>query len=254
LGENSSGSFLRRVEMRVKAVISYNGNLFYGFQKQKETNQTVTNRVEDALKKININSDIIGSGRTDRGVHATGQVIDFEVPKYWSDLKKLKTSLNRILEGVKIKHIIKVDDKFHSRFSAKKRVYRYVFKTTKLSLFEEDFISYYNSFDMDKLQDGLDILIGTHDFGFLIKQGSYTHTNIRTIYQAFYKQRKNYHFIYFTANGFLRAQVRMMINLVMLYAQGKISRDDIVSQLNLKHRITTKLAPPQGLYLARVLY
>ena len=240
--------------MRVKAVISYNGNLFYGFQKQKETNQTITNKIEEALKRLNINSDIIGSGRTDRGVHATGQVIDFELPHYWSDLKKLQTSLNRILEGIEIKHISRVNNNFHSRFSAKKRIYRYVFKSNKPSLFEKDFISYYNNFDTDKLQEGLNILVGTYDFSFLIKQGSQTHTNIRTIYKAIYKKRENYHFIYFCANGFLRAQVRMMINLVMLYAQDKISRDDIISQLNLRYKITTKLAPPQGLYLARVLY
>jgi len=240
--------------VRVKAVISYNGNLFYGFQKQKETKQTVTNQIEDALRRLNIDSNIVGSGRTDRGVHASGQVIDFELPKYWSDLERLKIAMNRVLDGIEIKHIIEVDNLFHSRFSAKKRVYRYIFKTNKPSLFEKDFVSHYDRFDSDKLQEGLDILIGTHDFSFLIKQGSYTHTNIRTIYKAFYKKSRNYHFIYFTANGFLRAQVRMMINLVMLYAQNKITKDDVVSQLNLKRKVTSKLAPPEGLYLARVLY
>ncbi len=117
--------------MRVKGVIEYDGSKFYGFQKQKNIKNTITQKIEDTLKKLNINSEIRGSGRTDRGVHASNQVIDFEVPLFWEDLKKLQNSLNRGLKYIRFKKIIKVDENFHSRFSAKKRVYRYIFKTSK---------------------------------------------------------------------------------------------------------------------------
>ncbi|MBL0721935.1 MAG: tRNA pseudouridine(38-40) synthase TruA, partial [Sulfurovum sp.] len=95
--------------MNVKAVISYDGGFFSGFQKQNSTQQTVTTQIENALKSLNISSKIIGSGRTDAGVHATGQVINFTLPYYWSDLYRLKEALNRKLHHIFIKRISEVD-------------------------------------------------------------------------------------------------------------------------------------------------
>ena len=70
---------------RVKAVIAYDGGSFRGFQKQKSTKNTITTAIETALYSLGIKSKIRGSGRTDAGVHATGQVIDFEIPDFWID-------------------------------------------------------------------------------------------------------------------------------------------------------------------------
>ena len=86
--------------MRVKAVIAYDGTHFKGFQKQTSTKQTITTATETALKSLGIQSEIRGSGRTDAGVHATGQIIDFELPPFWRDLKKLKIELNRKLKYI----------------------------------------------------------------------------------------------------------------------------------------------------------
>jgi len=81
--------------MRVKAVISYDGSQYQGFQKQKSTKMTISTAIEEALASLQIDSPIVGSGRTDAGVHATGQVIHFELPDFWNDLEKLKLNLNR---------------------------------------------------------------------------------------------------------------------------------------------------------------
>ena len=240
--------------MRVKAVIAYDGAFFRGFQQQKDTKNTVTTAIQDALFSIGILSPIRGSGRTDRGVHASNQVIDFELPLFWQDLVKLKEVLNKKLKYIHIKHISKVDNNFHARFSAKKRVYRYIFKTTTPSIFEARYISYYKPFDKSKLQESLELFVGEHDFSNFIKTGSITHTNIRTIYRAFYKQYHNYHIIYFEANGFLRSQVRMMIEVSMSVAQNRLTIQQQLEQLKLQNRHSTRLAPPEGLYLARVVY
>jgi len=80
--------------MRVKATIAYDGSAFYGFQRQTNTPQTVTGQIEAVLKQLHIDTQIVGSGRTDRGVHATGQVIHFDLPDYWQDLEKLRTICN----------------------------------------------------------------------------------------------------------------------------------------------------------------
>ncbi len=240
--------------MNVKAVISYDGGFFSGFQKQNSTQQTVTTQIENALKSLNINSKIIGSGRTDAGVHATGQIINFNLPNYWRDLKKLKEALNRKLNHIFIKLISKVDKDFHARFSAKRRVYRYVFKDKKPSIFEENYISYYSLFNKDILKEALKLFEGIHDFKFFYKTGSPIHTTVREIYKTRYIKRGDYHFIYFEANGFLRAQVRMMIEAIMLTSNNILTILELKEQIDCKKRYIDRLSSPKGLYLARIIY
>ncbi|GIT98342.1 tRNA pseudouridine(38-40) synthase TruA [Sulfurovum sp. TSL1] len=240
--------------MRVKAVISYDGSHYQGFQKQKSTKMTVSSAIEEALSSLQIDSPIVGSGRTDAGVHATGQVIHFDLPDFWHDLEKLKRNLNRKLTDISFKHISVASNDFHARFSAKKRVYRYVFKTHKPSVFEQKYISYYKSFDPILLISALKIFEGKHDFNFFHKTGTITHTTVREIYRATYMERDGYHFIYFEANGFLRSQVRMMVDTAMLCAKGDMSITQLQEQLSCQKKYTTKLAPPEGLYLARIIY
>jgi len=240
--------------MRVRAVIAYDGGYFKGFQKQKSTNNTITGHIEKALSSLGIHDAIKGSGRTDAGVHATGQVIDFTLPDFWQDLEKLKNALNQKLKYISFKHISFVSDDFHSRFSAKKRIYRYVFKSNIPSIFEQNHVGYYPFFNQELLTNALKLFEGEHDFSNFIKTGSITHTNIRHIYKAHYKSFNNYHIIYFEANGFLRSQVRMMVEAVMQVALGTLTLKELEAQLALTKRYITKLAPPEGLYLARIIY
>ena len=240
--------------MRVKAVIAYDGSAFQGFQKQTRTNNTVTTAIESALSDLQITSAITGSGRTDAGVHASGQVIHFDLPEFWSDLNRLRTSLNRKLTTVQFKHISPAADDFHARFDAKKRIYRYLFKESEPSVFERKYLSHYSGFDRDILKKALSMFKGEHDFLFFHKTGSDIHTTVREIYDTHYRQQGSYHFIYFTANGFLRSQVRMMVEAAMLCAQNRLSIEQLHEQIDAKQQHHTRPAPPQGLYLARILY
>ncbi len=240
--------------MRVKAVVSYDGSSYRGFQKQKSTKQTIAAAIELALRSLNIDCDITGSGRTDAGVHASGQVIHFDLPAFWTNLDNLKQRINQQLRDIRVKHICKVDDDFHARFTAKKRVYRYVFKTSEPSVFEQKYISQYSPFDATLLQEILQMFVGSHDFNFFRKTGTDTHTSIREVYTARYISRGDYHFIYITANGFLRSQVRMMIAVAMQCTHKELTPVQLLEQLTCKTKHSTKLAPPEGLYLARILY
>jgi tRNA pseudouridine38-40 synthase len=242
------------MDKRVKAIVAYDGGYFKGFQKQKSTKNTITGEIERALKSLGITDDIRGSGRTDAGVHATGQVIDFTLPLFWKDLSKLKIALNRKLTYISFKHISFVEEDFHSRFSAKKRLYRYVFKTKEPSIFEQNHVAHYPPFNKILLIQALKCFEGEHDFSNFIKTGSITHTNIRKIYKASYKSFNNYHIIYFEANGFLRSQVRMMVEGAMQVALETWSLKELQKQLKKEAKNMTKLAPPEGLYLARILY
>ena len=240
--------------MRVKAVIAYDGSQYLGFQKQKSTTNTITYAIEKALRSLQITSNIVGSGRTDAGVHATGQIIHFDLPAFWYDLNKLKINLNRKLHDIQFKHISTVSPDFHARFSAKKRLYRYVFKHKKPSVFEQKYISYYHNFNVTILKKALKSFEGEHDFSYFHKTGTDTHSNIRKIYKTKYIERNGYHYIYFQANGFLRSQVRMMVGAAMSCAKEELSEDKLQEQLNCQVKHSSCLAAPEGLYLARIHY
>lgn len=241
--------------MRVKAVIAYDGSAFYGFQRQTSTPLTVTGVIEKALRTLQIETSVVGSGRTDRGVHATGQVIHFDLPDYWHDLAKLKHILNRRLSAVSIRSLTTADEAFHARFDAKKRRYRYLFKTDKLNVFERNYLGCYPAaFNTQKLAEGLKLFQGEHDFRYFHKTGSLPHTTVRTIFHARYYNYRNLHVITLEANGFLRSQVRMMVEGSMQYALGRLSKEALLEQLDGKCQYLTQLAPASGLYLAKIIY
>ncbi len=241
--------------MRVKAVIAYDGSAFYGFQRQTSTPLTVTGVIEKALRTLQIETSVVGSGRTDRGVHATGQVIHFDLPDYWHDLVKLKHILNQRLSAVSIRSLTTVDETFHARFDAKKRRYRYLFKTDPLNVFERNYLGYYpTAFDTYKLTEALRLFEGEHDFCYFHKTGSQPHTTVRTIFRAQYYNYRNIHIVTFEANGFLRSQVRMMVEGSMQYALGRLPKKALCEQISAKGQYLTQLAPASGLYLAKIVY
>jgi len=240
--------------MRVKAVIAYDGTDFEGFQRQTRTANTVTGAIEAALRNLQIDSPVTGSGRTDAGVHATGQVIHFDLPSYWHDLKKLRDHLNGRLEGIIIKHITPVPDGFHARYDARRRIYRYLFSVQTPHLFLRRYVAHIPVRDFALLSEALTAFEGRHDFGYFKKTGSPTHDDIRTVYRAYIKDLGTCHAIYIEADGFLRAQVRMMLSAAFDVADGKLSLEALTEQIHRTVRHTTRLAPPQGLYLARVIY
>jgi len=241
--------------VRVKAIIAYDGSSFEGFQRQTRTKNTIQTKIEDTLFSLGINSKIIASGRTDRGVHATGQVIHFDLPLYWQnrDLNSLKHFINRRLDGIYFKSIKEVDDKFHARYSAKRRVYRYIFKD-EVSVFERNYISKLSILDFNLLNRALSCFVGEHNFSLFKKSGSITNSDIRVIYRAFAIKRGEFNIIYFCANGFLRSQVRMMVDSASKVANYRLSLDELKSQIDEVKRYNSSLAPANGLYLAKVIY
>jgi tRNA pseudouridine38-40 synthase len=239
--------------MRVKAVIAYDGSRFYGFQRQPDV-PTVVNTLESALERLHIRSDVVGSGRTDRGVHATGQVVHFDVPAYWNDLHKLRTHLNRQLDAVFIRSVQAVSDHFHARYDAVTRSYRYIFATRELSVFERAYVARFDPFDPERLRKALRLFEGTYDFAAFHKSGSEPTTTVRTIVRTGYYTKGDYHILVFTGNAFLRSQVRLMTAAVMQAATGKISFEEIEAQLRNERATIRTPAPAQGLYLSRVTY
>jgi tRNA pseudouridine38-40 synthase len=236
--------------MRCSLKIAYNGTHFLGSQQQKESKNTVLGQLLIVLKQINITPKIVASGRTDKGVHATGQVCHIDIPEFWSDLVKLKRVLNSMLPpSISVVAIKKESDTFHARYDAKRRVYRYIIKNTNSNPFENDFVTFLNKVDFQKLQKDMQLFVGEHDFRYFMRTGGGSDSSIREIYRSFAYRYKDYIVLNFEANGFLRTQIRFMVSSVL-----NLTQEQIIEQLECKKRYKIKPAPSNGLYLAKIKY
>ena len=240
--------------MNLKFVLAYDGSLFQGSQKQPN-GKTIENKLLNAFKRININTKILLSGRTDKEVHATGQVFNCIVPEFWNDLLKLKTVLNRNLpNAIKIRNISIVEDDFHSRFHARKRVYRYILTTKEINPFNQKYITHVPSVNEDLIKRAIKIFEGVHDFEYFHKQGSDKDVTIREIYNTYFYKHKDIYVFKFVANSYLRSQIRLMVGFLLRISEGKLSIDDLKEQLNMKKELFKIPASANGLYLAKVIY
>ncbi|MCK5295123.1 MAG: tRNA pseudouridine(38-40) synthase TruA [Arcobacteraceae bacterium] len=240
--------------MTIKLTISYDGSKFNGSQKQPNT-ITVQGELDNSLKQLGINSKTNFSGRTDKDVHASSQVVSCTIPTYWNDLNKLKSKLNHILHNsIKIKSIIEVDNNFHARFSAKKRSYRYIISKNRLTAFNCNYMHFKKDIDIKLLKKISSLFIGVHDFEYFSKKGSEPISTIREIYSIKIYEYKDLIVINFNANSYLRSQIRMIVDFLLKISDNKLTLEDLKNQLNKKKLVSWTLAPPNGLYLSRINY
>lgn len=241
----------------IKAVIEYDGADFHGFQIQPNTRtvqQTVQKTISGLLK---VETKVCGAGRTDAGVHATGQVINFRIENGFPP-ENLCTALNGILPGdVKIRNIEVVDDNFNARYSAKSRTYVYVILNRQQP---SAYLSRYTwnvrqPLDIEKMKGAASRLIGSHDFSSF---GTPDHTSgsaIRQLSCLSVWRRKDAVFLKIRANAFLRGMARAMTGVLVEVGQGKRQPSDLDRILeNCDRQCSGVTAPPQGLYLTRVEY
>ncbi len=240
--------------MNVKFNISYDGSLYKGSQRQPEGG-TVEDELLKVFKRINIETKIVLSGRTDKEVHATGQVFNCQIPEFWSDFVKLKDVLNRQLpSSIKINSLMKVNENFHSRFHAKKRVYRYLVTTKPTTPFNNKFVTYEENINEELISDAIKEFIGEHDFRYFHKMGSDKDITVREVFNASFYKYKGVYVFRFEANSYLRSQIRLMVGFLLQISRKKLTKEDLIEQLNLKKHIYKVPALPNGLYLAKIKY
>lgn len=243
--------------MRIKCIISYNGANYFGFQTQnKEEMNSIQDEIEKVLSKIfDTHIDIHASGRTDRGVHALGQVIHFDVDEENVDLYRLRYSINCMLpKDIFIKQMEVVNEEFHSRFSAKTKTYRYIINQNERSVILDKLVyNYSRKLDIEKLKEGMKVFIGTHSFHNFCtnNEGDY----VRTITSFTLEEKEGYLIFNITGNGFRRYMVRMIIGTLIEVGLGNLSCDEIKRLLDNDemNRVRYK-APSEGLYLVEVYY
>ena len=232
--------------VKLKLVYSYDGSKFSGSQSQPH-GRGVEDVLRAALGRVGIFAPLISSSRTDKGVHALRQVSCVECTVHW-ELPRLKELINRhCAPYIFVQHISPVPRDFHPRYDAVARCYRYVLNHGRPSPFLSDFCVFYPRVDLAALNAALANFVGEHDFSEFMKSGSDIKSPVRELYVARAYSFRNLTLINFKANGFLRAQVRLMVaNAIKSVQSGrKISFSRALSRIPF---------PPNGLYLSGVSY
>lgn len=245
--------------MRIFATISYKGNNYQGWQKQLNA-PTIEEEVEKVLSKIlNAPINIYGSGRTDAGVHAIGQTFHFDISKD-VDIDKLRYSANCLLpKDIYIKEMKVVDNDFHSRYSAKKKIYRYVIHFGHRDVFNNELeATVLEKCDIDKLKESLTLFIGKHDYSNFTSKEIDESNFIREIYDinTQYDNEDNNFIITFIGNGFMRYMIRFIVGTCITISQNKENISFIKERLDSdkSRNIVSYKAPSEGLYLLEVIY
>lgn len=244
--------------MRAKITLSYDGSVFNGFQIQKDekkSKRSVVGIITDAFETLNINTKIVGSGRTDTLVHAMHQVIHVDLPRFWKDTQQLQISLNKLVHPhIHIQKIEYAESSFHARFSAKRRLYRYFFYDGTYQPMLANYALHVEPLDIKELNAYARLFVGKHNFEFFKKQDGGNTKNEREIFRAGAYRHQNFIIVYFEGDAFLRSQVRMMCDFLLKMASNKFSVVDLQKQLGREQKISTKVCPACGLYLSRVYY
>ncbi|MDP2315945.1 MAG: tRNA pseudouridine(38-40) synthase TruA [Pseudomonadota bacterium] len=241
-----------------RLVIEYDGRAFSGFQRQNGP-RTVQQTLEEALSRFFGGERIIvhGSGRTDAGVHALGQVVSFrsETPR---DPFKVRLALNTLLPPDLSCITAEVaPERFHARKSARGKTYRYVvLGRPDRSPFHLGRAWYVRQpVDWSRVDETLALLRGTHDFTAFRAASCDNPRTVRTVEQARHLTQGDEHRLEFEGAGFLRYQVRIMVGTAIDVGLGRRALDDVRQALETgKRDLAGRTAPPDGLYLVEVRY
>lgn len=241
----------------IKLTIEYDGKDFNGWQKQPNK-LNIQGEIERAIYNITKEEvDLIGSGRTDAGVHAFGQIANFKTNSNIS-IEKMAIAINSQLKNsIVVKKAEEVDERFHSRYNAKRKTYRYVINNTEYGSAIYRNLEYHFpiKLNVEKMQEAAKYFEGEHDFKAFKSSGTSGRNSVRTIYKAEVKTDGERILIELTGNGFLYNMVRIISGTLLDVGLGKIEPSEIEDIINSKDRTRAgKTLPAHGLYLVKVNY
>lgn len=249
-----------RSEYNQRVTLSYDGSEFAGFQAQdKMRARTVQDEVEAALQKLHqgVFARIEGSGRTDQGVHALGQVVSFRSPRLWSE-NELAHALNSVLpRDIRALNSAAADASFHARRSAVSKHYRYVLDVCETQHAVRRNYAGHTGFTLDAAATlGVAALfLGTKDFGALQNTGTRVTTTTRTVTRSEVTWEESSLIFDVEADGFLRRMVRAMVGGLIAAGRGAATVDELRAALSSGERSRWPApAGPEGLYLVSVRY
>jgi tRNA pseudouridine38-40 synthase len=242
----------------IKLLIEYDGTNYRGWQVQPD-GPTIQGMLEEKLSRLaSERIHVIGSGRTDSGVHALGQVAHFRTQSQM-DTRTIQRALNSLLPpDIVIREVEEVDEGFHARKQSKSKVYEYRILNRNLrSVFHRGYVWHIpQKLNLAEMKKATQSLIGEHDFSAFRTVGSPTRSTVRRVIRGEWKRGRD-GLIRFEieANGFLKQMVRSIIGTLVEIGKGRMKATDFRKILNSKDRKEAgPTAPAQGLFLKEVKY
>jgi tRNA pseudouridine38-40 synthase len=240
-----------------KLIIQYDGSGYAGWQIQNNA-PTLQQKIVDAIEIITREKiNLIGSGRTDTGVHAWGQVANFKVEKEINP-DSFIYSLNSILPyDIAVKKVETVSESFNARFDAKSRTYIYFFSKNKSPFFKNYSWNNRQLFQIDfkRLNEVSKVLNGIHDFTSLSRKNSTTENKICTISNIWWHKGNELSSFYISADRFLHGMVRTIIGTILYIVKNNLDENHLLEIIGRKDREEAKESvPSKGLFLFKVRY
>lgn len=239
-------------------LIEYDGSRYKGWQRLKDNDQTIQGKLEAVISKMaETPIEIIGSGRTDAGAHAHGQVANFNIDSNLS-LKEMKEYINHYLpQDIVVKELQQASDRFHSRYhvSGKKYGY-YVWNDPVPSAFQRKY-SYYipEKLNIDAMKKASEKLIGTHDFLPFSSLKKTNKSTVRTIKEISIEKKGSQLVFSFVGDGFLHNMIRIIVGTLLEIGLGKENTSYIDHIFKEGRRAAAgDTVPAQGLFLMEVYY
>lgn len=241
-----------------KIILQYEGTRYDGWQKQGNTDNTIQGKLEAVLSRMADTAvEVHGSGRTDAGVHAMGQVANFQLPE---DLEpeQVKEYLNRYLpEDIAVLKAERAPERFHSRLNAVKKIYTYQIETReKRDVFIRRMqYGLGKRLDTEAMKKAAALLCGTHDYKSFCGNKRMKKSTVRTVEAIVVKEQDGVVTLAFVGNGFLQNMVRIMAGTLIEVGLGKRSPQSMTDILHAADRQAAgAMAPAEGLCLTGVLY
>ena len=243
--------------INIKLTIEYDGTRYYGWQRQPIGN-TIQQELEKAISKvIKENVEVIGSSRTDSGVHAKGYVANFKT-NVKMPAEKFRDAINcKLPRDIVIIKSEEVDLDFHARYSSKGKTYCYTILNREYPCaIDKDYVYYYRwKLNVEEMKKACKYFLGTHDFKAFQTPGGSVKTSIRTISDLHIETNVDKIKIYISADGFLYNMVRIIVGTLILVGSNKIKEDFVKNIIESGVRQNAgKCAPANGLCLEKVFY
>jgi len=242
----------------IKMTIEYDGGRYLGWQRLGDSDKTIQGKIENILSEMaGSKVEIIGSGRTDAGAHAKGQVANFKTESKL-DLAAMQEFLNRYLpQDIVVKELEEVPDRFHARYHASGKKYSYyVWNNAVPSAFERKYSYHYpGHLDVDKMNEACRKLVGTHDFIGFSSLKKMKKSTVRTVDEITIQKEGNLLHFAFIGEGFLYNMVRIMMGTLLEIGAGTMEPEYIDAIFASGIRSDAGMTvPSQGLFLDEVYY
>ncbi len=240
------------MQSRVALGIEYDGSEYYGFQKQKSTEQTIQGNLENSISKVaNHSIKTFCSGRTDAGVHAFMQVVHFDTESRRSTREWVRGINSYLPHDIKVLWSKELDETFHARYSATHRsyLYRILNNQTPSALWSKRSLFVPQKLDIRAMRAASKYLIGEHDFSSFRGSGCQSNSPVRTIEDIKITKKNNFITFELRANAFLLHMVRIIIGTLLMVGKREIKPVEMKNILNEKdRRIAGKTVSSSGLY------